>query len=57
MLTQIEFYDKDVIKNLVNLYYSKGDLEKSREYLKEISDIKDDDILRLKRVLLYKNEV
>lgn len=46
--------DKDVVKNLVNLYYSKGDLEKSRRHLEEISDIKDDDILKLKRILLDK---
>ena len=49
--------DKDVVKNLVNLYYSKGDLEKSREYLEKISDIKDDDILKLKRMLLHKEEI
>lgn len=49
--------DKDVVKNLVNLYYSKGDLEKSRRHLEEISDIKDDDILKLKRMLLHKEEI
>ena len=62
----IDFYEeaykldpsvKDVVKNLVNLYYSKGDLEKSREYLEKISDIKDDDILKLKRMLLHKEEI
>ena len=49
--------DKDVVKNLVNLYYSKGDHEKSRRHLEEISDIKDDDILKLKRMLLHKEEI
>ena len=62
----IEFYekaykldsrDKDVIKNLVSLYYSQGDLEKSRKYLAEISDINDSDILKLKKVLLHKEEI
>ena len=46
-----------MVKNLVNLYYSKGDLEKSRRHLEEISDIKDDDILKLKRMLLHKEEI
>ena len=49
--------DKDVVKNLVNLYYSKRDLEKSRRHLEKISDIKDDDILKLKRMLLHKEEI
>ena len=58
-----------VIKEIAFLSYELGDinsaiefyeeayLEKSRRHLEEISDIKDDDILKLKRMLLHKEEI